>query len=465
MLRCCLLADVYCYNVAMADIKSQDLKTPPHDADAEQSVLGALLLDTSAIGLIAHFLRGEHFYSQQNRVIYEAILSLYDAQKPIDAVTLKSQLKSSGSLMTAGGQSYIANLLAVVPTAANVEHYAQIVKNQYVKRKLIEVSSRAVEKAFDQTSDTRTMLDSIESEIFSIAEESTGRDFLSLKTLLADSYNRLEELSKSDGHLRGVPTGIPELDMKLAGMQDSNLLILAARPGVGKTSFAMNIALHVAARHKQPVAVFSLEMSKEELVDRLLVSQADIDAWRLKTGRLSPDDSQAVIEAMGDLAEAPIFIDDTAGQSILEMRSKARKLKLSQDIKLIIVDYLQLVDSGRKIESREQQVSYVSQNLKNLARELKVPVLVLSQLNRMVEQRGTKKPQLADLRESGAIEQDADVVMFIYQEQENDDVLDMGKKMMKLSIAKHRNGAIGELDLIFRGDRVKFYGVERSIDL
>lgn len=449
----------------MADLASQALKTPPHDADAEQSVLGAILLDTSSLALIAHYLKSEHFYARQNQVIYEAMLSLYDQQKPVDAVTLKNELKTAGTLTVAGGQSYIGDLLAAVPTAANVEHYANIVKNHFVKRKLIEISSRAVEKAFDQTSDTRTMLDGIESEIFSIAEESSGRDFISLKTLLADSYNRLEELSKSDSHLRGVPTGIPELDLKLAGMQDSNLLILAARPGVGKTSLALNVGLHVALRHKMPVAMFSLEMSKEELVDRLLVSQADIDAWRLKTGRLSPEDSKAVIEAMGELAEAPIFIDDTAGQSILEMRSKARKLKSANDIKLIIVDYLQLVDPGRKIDSREQQVSYVSQNLKNLARELKVPVLVLSQLNRMVEQRGSKKPQLADLRESGAIEQDADVVMFIYQENENDDVLDMGKKMMKLSIAKHRNGAIGELDLIFRGDRVKFYGVEKNLDL
>lgn len=448
----------------MADLSRQALKTPPHDSDAEQSVLGAILLDTSSVGLIAHQLKPEHFYVRQNQLIFEAILTLYDKQKPIDAVTLKHELKSSGSLTDAGGQAYIADLLAAVPTAANVEHYAQIVKNHFIKRKLISVSSKAVEKAFDQTEDTRSMLDMIESEIFSIAQESEGRDFIPLKTLLADSYNRLEELAKSDSHLRGIPTGISELDMKLAGMQDSNLLILAARPGVGKTSFALNIGLHVAHRHHIPVAMFSLEMSKEELVDRLLVSQADIDAWRLKTGRLSPEDSKAVIDSMGELAEAPIFIDDTAGQSILEMRSKARKLKSSHDIKLIIVDYLQLVDPGRKIESREQQVSYVSQNLKNLARELKVPVLVLSQLNRMVEQRGSRKPQLADLRESGAIEQDADVVMFIYQEQDNDDLLDMGKKMMKLSIAKHRNGAIGEIDLIFRGDRVKFYGVERNLD-
>lgn len=449
----------------MADLSSQSLKVPPHDADSEKSVIGALLIDPSSIGLIAHFLHAEHFYARQNQVIFEACLELYEKQQPIDAITLKNQLKSASQLTVAGGQAYLAELISSVPTAANVEHYARIVKNHFIKRKIIEVSSRAVEKAFESGSDTRMMLDSIESEVFAIAEETTGRDFVPLKQLLTESFDRLDDLSKGDGHLRGLPTGLSELDMKLAGMQDSNLLILAARPGVGKTSLALNIGLHVAQTQKKGVAIFSLEMSKEELVDRLLVSHADIDAWRLKTGRLTPEDTQAVIEAMGDLAESPIYIDDTAGASILEMRTKARKLKASHNISLVIVDYLQLVDPGRRMDSREQQVSYVSQNLKNLARELKVPVLVLSQLNRMVEQRTSKKPQLADLRESGSIEQDADVVMFIYQENESDDMLDTNKRMMKLSIAKHRNGALADIDMMFRGDRVKFYGVEKSLGI
>ena len=449
----------------MPDLSSQSLKVPPHDADSEKSVIGALLIDPSSIGLIAHFLHAEHFYSRQNQVIFEACLELYEKQQPIDAITLKNQLKSASQLTVAGGQAYLAELISSVPTAANVEHYARIVKNHFIKRKIIEVSSRAVEKAFESGSDTRMMLDSIESEVFAIAEETTGRDFVPLKQLLTESFDRLDDLSKGDGHLRGLPTGLSELDIKLAGMQDSNLLILAARPGVGKTSLALNIGLHVAQTQKKGVAIFSLEMSKEELVDRLLVSHADIDAWRLKTGRLTPEDTQAVIEAMGDLAESPIYIDDTAGASILEMRTKARKLKASHNISLVIVDYLQLVDPGRRMDSREQQVSYVSQNLKNLARELKVPVLVLSQLNRMVEQRTSKKPQLADLRESGSIEQDADVVMFIYQENESDDMLDTNKRMMKLSIAKHRNGALADIDMMFRGDRVKFYGVGKSLGI
>jgi replicative DNA helicase len=246
-------------------------------------------------------------------------------------------------------------------------------------------------------------------------------------------------------------------------MQDSNLIILAARPGVGKTTFALNIALHVATKSKAGVGFFSLEMSKEELVDRLLVGQADIDAWRLKTGKLSDQDYKSITEAMGDLYEAPIFIDDTPGISVLEMRTKARKLKSERDIKLIVVDYLQLADAGKRFDSRVNEVSYISQGLKNLARELRIPVIALSQLNRAVEQRGTKKPQLADLRESGAIEQDADVVMFIYSEDDAEDLLDSNKKMVKLNIAKHRNGATGEIDLLFRGDRVKFYTVEKKL--
>jgi replicative DNA helicase len=298
-------------------------------------------------------------------------------------------------------------------------------------------------------------------EIFSLSQEHLHRDFIQLKEVLAESFERLEEFVKKGSHLRGVSTGFNDLDNKLAGMQDSNLLILAARPGIGKTTLALNIALQAATHNKIPVGFFSLEMSKEELVDRLLVGQADIDAWRLKTGRLSDDDYKRLTEAMGDLSESPIFIDDTPGASILEMRTKARKLKMEKNIKLLIVDYLQLVDAGRRFESRVNEVSFVSQNLKNLARELKIPVLAISQLSRAVEQRGSRRPQLSDLRESGSIEQDSDVVMFLYLEQESEDILDQNKKIIKLYIAKHRNGATGEMDLMFRGDRVKFYSIEK----
>lgn len=441
---------------------SDALKVPPHDIEAEKSVLGAILVDPSSIHLVIEFLKPEYFYTLEHNLIYSAMLSLFEKQQPIDVVTLRNELTQEGNLKKIGGATYLSDLINTVPTSAYIETYGNIVKNHFIKRKLIEVSSRIVEQAFDEKGDTKKLLDLAESEIFSLSQQNTHRDFVEIKEILTESFERLEEFMKHGGHLRGVPTGFSDLDNKLAGMQASNLLILAARPGIGKTTFALNIALALATKYKQPVGFFSLEMSKEELVDRLLVTQADIDAWKLKTGRLADLEMKALMEAMGDLSTAPIFIDDTPGSSILEMRTKARKLKMEKDVKLVIVDYLQLADPGKRFDSRVNEVSFVSQQLKNLARELRVPVLALSQLSRAVEQRTSKKPQLADLRESGAIEQDADVVMFLYHEEENEDILDQSKRVVKLSIAKHRNGAVGEMDLMFRGDRVKFYTVEKA---
>ncbi|MBI4226603.1 replicative DNA helicase [Candidatus Roizmanbacteria bacterium] len=440
---------------------SDALKVPPHDVEAEKSVLGGVLIDSSAINLVAEFLKPEHFYLREHKEIFSSMLTLFEKQKPIDLVTLSDELKSGGILKKIGGNSYLSDLINTVPTSAYIEYYGRIIVSHYVKRKLIELSSRIVEKAFDEKGDTKKLLDEAEVEIFALSQSHLHQDFIELKDILAESFERLEQFMKKGTHLRGVPTGFRDLDNKLAGMQDSNLLILAARPAIGKTTLSLNIALHVATKEKIPVGFFSLEMSKEELVDRLLVGQADIDAWRLKTGRLSDEDYKKLTEAMGELSEAPIYIDDTPGASILEMRTKARKLKVEKNIKFIIVDYLQLADSGRRFDNRVQEVSFISQGLKNLARELKIPVMAISQLSRAVEQRGSRKPQLADLRESGAIEQDADVVMFIYYEEEGEDLLDQNKRLIKLYIAKHRNGPTGELDLMFRGDRVKFYGVEK----
>jgi replicative DNA helicase len=440
---------------------SDALKVPPHDLEAERSVLGAILIDSAAINLVAEFLKPEHFYAPEHKTVYSAMLTLFEKQQPIDVVTIQDELKKTDSLKKIGGKSYLSDLINTVPTSAYIENYGQIVKSHYVKRKLIDLSSRMVEKAFDVKGDVKKLIDEAEVEIFSLAQQHVHRDFIELKEVLAESFERLDEFMKKGSHLRGVPTGFVDLDNKLAGMQDSNLLILAARPGIGKTTFALNMALSVATKDKVPVGFFSLEMSKEELVDRLLVGQADIDAWRLKTGRLSDEDYKKLTEAMGELSEAPIYVDDTPGASILEMRTKARKLKIEKNIKLLIVDYLQLANAGRYYESRVNEVSAISQGLKNLARELKIPVLAISQLSRAVEQRGTRKPQLADLRESGAIEQDADVVMFLYLEEESEDILDQNKRLVKLYIAKHRNGPTGEMDLMFRGDRVKFYGVEK----
>jgi replicative DNA helicase len=436
-------------------------KVPPHDDAAEQSVLGAILLDKDAMVDVAEFLRTDHFYKESHARIFAAMLTLYESHEPIDVVSVTAQLKSDGSLKQIGGASYLSDLLNVVPTSAHAERYGRIIQENFTKRQLVEVGARITELAFQDEGSAVSIVDNAEQQIFAISQQAMKRDFIPIKDALASSFDRLDELHKRAGGLRGVPTGFPDLDFRLAGMQDGNLLILAARPGTGKTAMILNIAQAAAVKMKIPVGIFSLEMSKEELVDRLLVSQADIDAWKLKTGKLTDDDFTRLSEAMGELAEAPIYIDDTPGISIIEMRTKARRLQVEQGVKLIIIDYLQLADSGRHYDNRVQEVSIISQNFKNLARELRVPVLACSQLSRAVEARGTKVPELSDLRESGSIEQDADVVMFLYREES--DQGQWGEQIpTKLRIAKHRNGPLGEIDLIFRGDRIRFYGVERS---
>ena len=435
-------------------------RIPPHDEQAEASVLGAILIDKDAISDVIDFLRPEYFYTDAHSCLFSAMMALFEAHEPVDIVTVTAQLKKMGKFKEVGGTSYLTELTNIVPTSAHIEMYAKIVLNHFVKRKLIDASAHITEAAFNEKEEAKFILDKAESEILSIAQHRSHKDFISIKDVLAESFDRLDELHKRGSSLRGVATGFPDLDNKLAGMQDSNLLILAARPGQGKTAFALNIAQHVAVHLKQTVGFFSLEMSKEELVDRLLVSQADVDAWRLKTGKLTDDDFTRLSEAMGELAETPLFIDDTPGINIFEMRTKARRLQVSQDLKLLVVDYLQLVDPGRRFDNRVQEVSLVSQSLKNLARELKIPVLAISQLSRAVESRGTKIPQLADLRESGAIEQDSDVVMFLYRQEAEMENWD--QQVMKLLIAKHRNGPLGEIDLIFKGDRIRFYSVDKK---
>ena len=431
-----------------------EVKIPPHNEEAEACVLGSILIDKDAIVTVAEFLRPEYFYKDSNGLIYEAILKLYEERKPIDIVTLKDGLKKQKALTRIGGSSYLTSLVNNVPTAAHVEQYARIVQDSYTKRELITAANRIIQTAFDEGQEAREVLDGAEQSIFGLSQKHLRQGFLPVKEVLAESFDRLDELHKKVGGLRGVPTGFKDLDNTLAGMQDSNLLILAARPGLGKTALALGIARHIAVQENLPVGFFSLEMSKEELVDRLLVAQADIDAWRLKTGRLDEDDFTRLSEAMGELAEAPLFIDDTPAMSILEMRTKARRLMIEKGLKLLIVDYLQLMRSARRFENRVQEVSEISQGLKNLARELKIPLLAVSQLSRAVEQRGKKKPQLADLRESGSIEQDADVVMFLWREDEED------LENINLEISKHRNGPLRRIKLRFRGDRIKFYGVE-----
>lgn len=434
----------------MADLQSK-LRVPPHSQDAEESVLGAMLLDKDAVIAVAEFLEADDFYDERLKDVYKACIELYEERVPIDVLTVSEKLKKNKSLKLVGSSSFLADLANKVPTAAHVEHYGRIVKDTSTKRSLMSAASRLVDISMNDGMGASEVLDAAESEIFSISQRNLTKAFTSVRETLAESFDRLDELHKQGEGMRGVATGFADIDDALAGMQKSNLIILAARPSVGKTSLAMNIAQHVAVHDKKSVGFFSLEMSKEELVDRLLVGQADIDAWKLKTGKLSEDDFTKLSNAMGELAEAPLYIDDTPALSILEMRTKARRLQVEHGLDFMVVDYLQLARS-RNLENRVQEVSEISQGLKNIARELKIPVFALSQLSRAVETRGGNKPQLSDLRDSGSIEQDADVVMFLYRE-DNDN-----PENMMLDIAKHRNGPLRSIALHFKGDRIKFFG-------
>lgn len=433
-------------------------RIPPHDEDAELAVLGALLIDREAITIVSELIKPDNFYSDINRMIYEAMLALWDERKPIDLLTLTSTLKKKKQLEKVGGSSFLSSLANVVPTAANVEHYAGIVRERYIRRSMITLGAQMTDNAFQEEKEAAEILDEVEQSIFRVSQEHVQQGFIHIKETLAESFDRLDTLHKSGGRFRGVETGFVDIDNLLSGMQPSNLLILAARPGTGKTAFVINTSMFVASQ-KNPVAIFSLEMSKEELVDRLLVCKSEIDAWKLKTGRLNEQDFEKLSLAMGELAEYPIFIDDTPGISIAEIRTKARRLHLEHGLKMVVVDYLQLANPGKRLENRNQEVSYISQSMKNLARELRIPVLALSQLSRAVEHRGgDKKPQLADLRESGAIEQDADVVMFLYSPDEEM----TPQRIIRVLVAKHRNGATGEKELLFKGDKMKFYNIEHT---
>lgn len=436
-------------------------RIPPHDEDAEQAVLGALLIDKEAVNFVSEFVQSEYFYNDIHRQIFEAMLGLHEEGKPIDLLTLTSTLKKKKLFEKVGGSAFLADLANNVPTAANLEHYGQLLRERYMRRSLIQISAEMTDLAFNEEATGEEILDKAEQRIFRVSQEHVRQGFQHIKDTLASSFDRLDELNKSGGSVRGVETGFVDVDNLLSGLQPSNLIVLAARPGQGKTAFVINATQHATVNLKYPVGIFSLEMSKEELVDRLLISQADIDAWKLKTGRLDESDFEKLSGAMGMLADAPLFIDDTPGISVPEIRTKARRLHLEHGVKMIIVDYLQLANPGKKLENRVQEVTYISQSMKNLARELRIPVIAVSQLSRAVENRGgEKRPQLSDLRESGAIEQDADVVMFLYSPDEEI----TPQRMVRVFVAKHRNGPTGEKELLFRGDRIRFYNIDHSLD-
>jgi replicative DNA helicase len=433
---------------------AESVKIPPSSLEAETCVLGSILIDNDAILAVSEFLRPEHFYDLNNAKVYEAMLNLYENRSPIDLVTVAEKLKEMKYLKKIGGKAFLSRLANEVPTSANVESYGKIIKSLSAKRELISAAGRISEKSFDEGVPSAELLDYAEQEIFALSQKHLKNVPVSLKEVLTASFDRLDELQKTGSGMRGIPTGFTQLDSMLAGMQDSNLIVLAARPGVGKTAFGLNIARYVSVDKKTPTCFFSLEMSKEELVDRLLVRQGLIDAWKLKTGQLSETDFDALSEAMGILAEAPLYIDDTPGLTVTELRTKARRLQMDKGIRFIVVDYLQLMH-GTSRDNRVQEVSEISQGLKNLARELKLPIVAMAQLNRQMESRGGR-PKLSDLRESGSIEQDADVVMFLHREDEE------VREMVTCSIEKHRNGPTGQFNLYFNGKQVSFFDVEKK---
>lgn len=435
-------------------------RVPPHNDEAEVSVLGAILLEKDAIIKVADILNEEDFYSDANCIIYASMVELYEKHSPIDLITLTNKLAEKKQLDNVGGASYIATLVNSVPSAANIVHYAKIIADKAILRRLIESSNDIASLAYIEKGDTSKVLDEAEQKIFKIAEKHLKGKFISIKNILEDSFERIDELHKDKDKLRGIPTGFKALDNILAGLQPSDLIILAARPSVGKTSLALNMAENIAGKDGIPVAIFSLEMSKEQLVDRLLASEAKIDSWKLRTGNLDDNDFPKIGRAMATLSEAPLFIDDSPLVNVLEMRTKARRLQAEKGLGLIIVDYLQLMQGGNS-ENRVQEISAISRELKGLARELSVPVVALSQLSRAVESRPDKRPILSDLRESGSIEQDADVVMFIYRDElYNPDTERKG--IAEVLIRKHRNGPIGTVELFFKQEQTAFRSLDKK---
>jgi replicative DNA helicase len=436
-------------------------RVPPHNLEAEASVLGSLMLDRNAIVRVADFLRPEDFYLDHHAQVFRAALNLYDRADPIDLLTLAAELEKMLVLERIGGQVFLAELESRVPTAANVEYYGHLVEEAATKRKLISAGGRITALGFDDSTPAGQALDTAEGVIFNIAEGRITQDFVALKDILKTTWDQIEQVNKDQSVVSGVPSGFNDLDAKTGGFQKSDLIIIAARPGVGKTSLTLNIAQHAAIQYKIPVAIFSLEMSEQQLVTRLLCSEASVDSYRLRTGLLKDAEWPRIAQAMGALSEAQIYIDDSPNVSVMEMRTKARRLKSANNLGLIIVDYLQLMQ-GRNQENRVQEVSDISRSLKGLARELQIPVIACSQLSREPEKRTDHRPLLSDLRESGTLEQDSDLVLFIYRERfYNDNVAEDKRNIAEIIIAKHRNGPTGKIELMFIDEQTKFVNLDR----
>lgn len=436
-------------------------KVLPQNTDAEQSLLGCLMLDKDAIIKIIDLVKPEDFYKGTHQNIYQAMFDLYEKAEPIDILSVSARLKEKEQLAEVGGSSYLSSLINTVPTASHVGKYAKIVRHKKILRDLISASHEIGSFGFDEAEDIDVLLDKAEKVVFEIGQRSLTQAFTSIKDILPETFERLDKLSKHGGQLRGIRTGFRDLDNKLSGLQKTDLIILAARPAMGKTTLALDIARNVAVRENLPVGIFSLEMGRDQIADKLIASTGNVDSWRLRTGKLQDDDFQRVQHAMGSLSEAPIYIDDAGSVNILQMRAMARRLQASKGLSLLIVDYLQLMQPMNRFASPVQQVSENSRALKILAKELNVPVLVLSQLSRAVESRVPQIPMLSDLRESGSIEQDADIVMFIYREDKYNEN-SLKKNIGEVIIAKHRNGPTGSIDLYFDDNRVSFRDLDKS---
>ncbi len=448
-------------------------KLPPQNIEAEQSLLGALLIDKDAIIKIADIITSDDFYQNAHGIIYKTILELFEKKEAIDILSLTSRLEELGQLDLIGGRSYLVTLTNQTPSAAHIVSYAQIIQKKATLRRLINAANNILELGYQEEREVDEILDKSEQSIFAVSQKYLKEKFTHIKEILTGAFDRIDELHKEKGKLRGLPTGFTELDNLLGGLQKSDLIILAARPSVGKTSFALDIARNAAIRYKKKVGIFSLEMSKEQLVDRLISAEAGVDMWKMRTGRLSEssEDFPRIGHAMSELAESSIFIDDFANTNIMELRTKARRLQIEHGLDMIIIDYLQLMEGvsnkGASTENRVQEIAQISRALKGIARELNVPVLALSQLSRAVEMNKPAIPKLSHLRESGSIEQDADVVMFIYRKSADrnydiNSLTEEEKHAAEIHIAKHRNGPTGLVHLYFDGNTVSFKNLDKN---
>ncbi len=440
---------------------TKNIKLPPHDIDAEVSALGALMIDPLSIIRVTDILSPSDFYHPAHQAIFEAILTLFERGEPVDVLTVSMFLKKEKKMKDSGGADYLAELVSNVPSAAHVEHYAKIVKELSVRRAIIHASSEINEEAF-KSDEFDSFLDSVEQKIFNISQKSRTQHFIPIRDELTDAYERLEKLHRGDGMLRGVPSYFHQLDNILSGFQNSDLIILGARPSFGKTALALDIARNISL-HGKSVGVFSIEMSREQIIDRLIANQAKIPLWRLRTGRLQGEMEFALVQqALDELSKTSLFIDDTPSPSVLQMRSAARRLQLEHGLDFLVIDYLQLIQPRTGgYDNMVQQVTEISRGLKALARELNIPVLALSQLSREVDKRDVKIPRLSDLRESGSLEQDADVVMFIYRkDRDRIDVPDEEQNIVDLIVAKHRNGPLGNVRLRFDPEKVSFHTID-----